>query len=174
MPRFAKANQTIEDLKKKIKDMDDLYHIVYSNAYKKIDDDLSKVDVEFENVDYINEFETPGTEPLESFEMIGGIPIAWCAGGGGWQLPLVFCLYISDKGDLRGYIPSKGNAYDHKNKQAYCEDDFDEREYELLYAFNAIELREDVGNRIKIKGSPLYTPLYTEEFRLYTPGSLSC
>ena len=169
MPRYAKENQTINDLKKKIKDMGDLYHVICSNAYKKITYDLSKIGVEFENVDYINEFVTPGTEPLRHFEMVYDYPVAWCSGGADWQLPLVFCLYIDHKGDLRGYIPSKGNAYDHKNKQVY-DNDIDEDEKDTLHVFNAEMLREDVGSRIKIKGNPLYTPLYTEEFRQYTPG----
>lgn len=146
MPRFAKGNLTISDLKKKIKSFNggngNPYVLIEESS--KILKDLTKIDVDFENVDYIGRFRMPGTKDLNKFEMLNGIPIAWCAAGGDWQLPLVFVLYIGDKGELRAYIPSKGNAFDHKNKCAYEQDG-------PFYKFNADELRADVTNRIQIK-----------------------
>lgn len=152
MSRFAKANMTINDLKKKINSFGEIYDIVYEN--NKIGEDLSKIDVDFENTDYIGEFDMPGTENLSKFEMLGNFPVAWCACGGDWQMPLVFVLYIGETGKLRAYIPKHGNAYDHKNKRAYEYEDFEEDENEdnnVKYVFNVDELREDVKNRIKIK-----------------------
>lgn len=154
MPRCAKSNQTIDDLKSKIESAGDLYEILYSGkGIKQVRDDLAKINVDFENVDYIGEYEMPGTEDLEAFEMIGDIPIAWCACGGDWEMPLVFCLYIDDSGSLRGYIPSDGNAYNHKEKCAFGseeeeDEDFDE---ENDYVFDAEKLRADVKNRIQLK-----------------------
>ena len=148
MPRFAKGNLTISDLKKKIESFNDNdgdpYMVVEESM--RVQQDLAKISVDFENVDYIGEFDMPGTENLSKFEMLNGIPIAWCAAGGDYQLPLVFVLYIGDKGELRAYIPSKGNAFDHKNKCAY-----EYEEDESLYKFNADELRADVSARIQIK-----------------------
>lgn len=142
MSRYAKANVTIKDLKEKIKSFGEIYDIVYEN--NKVGTDLSKIDVDFENTNFIDEFDMPGTEYLKRFELLDNFPVAWCACGGDWQLPLVFVLYIGETGKLRAYIPKHGNAYDHKNKRAY------EDEYQK-YVFNANELREDVKNRIKIK-----------------------
>ena len=116
MPRYAKANQTIDDLKALIRNMvergtDDEKLMEYCDreelplwyffngdrdVQKTVRDDLSKIEVDTENVNYIGEYEMPGTEPLEHFEMIGAggtaFPVAWCACGGDWENPLVFVL----------------------------------------------------------------------------------
>jgi len=137
--KYAKANVTIKELEDKITSLGGPYNIVYD--CDKVGKDLSKIDVDFENTGFVDEFDMPGTENLEKFEMLGNFPVAWCACGGDWQLPLVFVLYIGKSGKLHGYIPKKGNAYDHKNKCAY-EDNID-------YVFNADKLRKDVKNKIK-------------------------
>lgn len=146
MPRFAKGNLTISDLKKKIKSFNegegDPYMVIEESL--RVQQDLEKISVDFENTDYIGEFDMPGTEDLKKFEMLNGVPVAWCAAGGDWQLPFVFILYIGAKGEMRGYIPSKGNAFDHVNKCAYEQDG-------SYYKFDANELRTDVKNRIQIK-----------------------
>lgn len=91
MPRYAKANQTIDDLKALIRKMvergtDDEKLMEYCDreelplwyffngdrdVQKIVRDDLSKIEVDTENVNYIGEYEMPGTESLEHFEMIG-------------------------------------------------------------------------------------------------------
>ena len=146
MPRFAKENLTISDLKKKIESFNDgegdPYMIIEESL--RVQQDLAKIAIDSENADYIGEFDMPGTEDLNKFEMLNGIPGAWCALGGDWQLPIVFVLYIGVNGEIRAYIPSKGNAFDHKNKCAYEQDG-------PFYKFNADELRADVTNRIQIK-----------------------
>ena len=69
-------------------------------------------------VEYIDEYSLPGTKDMEAFEVIGegdrAFPVAWCAGGGDWQMPVVFCIYIGADGVLHGYLPDNGNAYDRK------------------------------------------------------------
>lgn len=142
MSRYAKANVIIKDLKNKIKLLGGLYEIVYEN--NKIAEDLSKIAVDFENTGFVHDFDMPGTDELPNFEMLDNFPVAWCACGGDWQLPLVFVLYIGETGKLRAYIPKHGNAYDHKCKCAYEDDNVE-------YVFDANKLREDVKNRIKIK-----------------------
>ena len=69
MSRHAKANVTIKELKEKITSLGGPYNIVYD--CDKVGKDLSKIDVDFENTDYIGEFDMPGTENLEKFEMLG-------------------------------------------------------------------------------------------------------
>ena len=162
MSRYTKANQTIDDLKKKIMsinnngDIDDALYEIYGNyAPKIIYKDLSKINFDMENIEYVGEFSTPGAEDLKPFEMLGEFPVAWVSAGGDWELPLIFVLYIGDKGELRAYIPKDGNAYDHAEKCAYGSeedeefmDNFDE---DKDYVFNSKKLREDVKNRSKIK-----------------------
>ena len=179
MPRYAKANQTIDDLKALIRKMaergaDDEKLMEYydreelplwyffngdRDVQKTVRDDLSKIEVDTENVNYIGEYEMPGTEPLEHFEMIGAggtaFPVAWCACGGDWENPCVFVLYIGKKGELRAYIPKDGNVYNKKEKAAYGNNDddpsWDDDPDNPLLQFDADKLRADVGRRIEVK-----------------------
>ena len=176
MSRYAKANQTIDDLKACIRKAAERgadggkltkycggeEHPLWDffkgdwNVQKTVRDDLAKVEVDFENVDQIGEFEMPGTESLEPYEMIGSgpaaFPVMWCAAGGDWELPLVFVLYIGQKGELRGYIPKDGNAYNFKEKAAYGNNDSDPEfdDDDPRYKFDAAKLREAVAKRIVV------------------------
>lgn len=150
MQRRAKRCLTIEDLKKRIQTRGGLYNtVVYS---EKVLDDLSKVDVDCENCEYIGECRLPGIEGMEQFEVLNSgdeaFPIVWCACGGDWELPLAFVLYIDDKDRIRGYIPSDGNAYDHIRNCAYTNEDEGAGEPDF-YAFNPERMREDVMRRIR-------------------------
>lgn len=160
MSRYAKANQTIEDLSSKIEDAGGVYEIVYSG---KVYDDLHKISVDFENVESFDSEDAythlPGLEAMEGYEMIGegdsAFPVLWCAGGGDWEYPLVFVLYIGQKGELRGYIPEDGNVYNHKEKAAYGNNDddpsFEEDPDDPLLCFDETKMRADVSNRIVVK-----------------------
>jgi hypothetical protein len=179
MPRYAKANQTIDDLKALIRKMaergadggkltkycDGEEHPLWDffngdwAVQNTVRDDLSKIEVDTENVDYIGEYEMPGTESLEHFEMIGtggtAFPVAWCACGGDWENPLAFVLYIGQKGELRAYIPKDGNVYNKKEKAAYGNNDddpsWDDDPDNPLLQFDADKLRTDVAGRIIVK-----------------------
>jgi hypothetical protein len=163
MSRYAKANQTINDLIDKIEASDGIYNIVYES--NKVYTDLSKINVDFENVESFDSEDAythlPGLESLYGYEMIGdgdsAFPILWCAGGGDWELPLVFVIYIGQKGELRGYIPEDGNAYNHEKKAAYGNNDgdpeYDEENPDPRYVFDVKKMRADVANRIVVKGS---------------------
>jgi hypothetical protein len=163
MSRYAKANQTINDLIDKIEAADGIYNIVYES--NKVYTDLHKIDVDFENVESFDSEDAythlPGLESLYGYEMIGdgdsAFPILWCAGGGDWELPLVFVIYIGQKGELRGYIPEDGNAYNHEKKAAYGNNDgdpgYDEENPDPRYVFDVKKMRADVANRIVVKGS---------------------
>ena len=178
MSRYAKANQTIDDLKAlirktAIRGSDDgnlttycddeehpLWDLFGGSASATIYKDLSKIEVDTENVDYIGEYEMPGTESLEPFEMItdgsgNAFPVAWCACGGDWENPLVFVLYIGQKGELRAYIPKDGNVYNKKTKAAYGNGDddpcWDDDPDNPLLQFDANKLKADVAGRIEVK-----------------------
>ena len=158
MSRYAKASQTIEDLKDKIEGFGGIREVIYSNG--KVIDDLSKIYVDFENVEPFGTEDSydhlSGLECMEGYEMVGdgesAFPILWCCGGGDWEFPLVFVLYIGQKGELRGYIPKDGNVYNHKEKAAYGNNDGDPSWYDdpddPLFQFDADKLRADVAHRI--------------------------
>lgn len=161
MSRYAKANQTIEDLKSKVEDAGGVYEIVYSECVGKVCKDLAKINVDFENVESFDSEDAythlPGLEYMDGYEMIGegdsAFPVLWCAGGGDWELPLVFVIYIGQKGELRGYIPEDGNAYNHEEKAAYGNNEGDP-EYDTddpRYVFDETKMRADVSNRIVVQ-----------------------
>ena len=161
MSRYAKANQTIEDLSSKIEDAGGVYELVYSGGVGKVCKDLAKINVDFENVESFDSEDAynhlPGLEYMEGYEMIGegdsAFPVLWCAGGGDWELPLVFVIYIGQKGELRGYIPEDGNAYNHEEKAAYGNNDGDPSfgDDDPRYVFDEQKMREDVSNRIVVQ-----------------------
>lgn len=180
MSRYAKANQTIDDLKALIRKTalagrDDgklteycdgeehpLWDFFRDGRQGAVWSDMSKINVDTENVDYVGEYDMPGTESLDSFEMIGAgsgaFPVAWCACGGDWELPLAFVLYIGKKGELRAYIPEDGNAYNHEEKCAYgsesnsWDEDFEPMEPgDPRYVFDTGRLRAAVAGRIMVK-----------------------
>ena len=175
MTRYAKSNQTIDDLMALVEKSGDpeygasVYGILNGSggaAADKVREDLSKVNVDFENVE---EFGTEdgynhlsGLEDLGGYEMIGSgpsaFPVLWCAGGGDWELPLVFILYIGQKGELRAYIPENGNAYNHEEKCAYgSEPNSWDDDYERMdpddprYVFDVAAMRADIIGRIVVK-----------------------
>ena len=173
MPRYAKADQTIDDLKELIEKSIDpdygedsgVYGILNgegSTAQDRVLRDLSKIEVSFENAESFDSEEAyrhlPGLEYLEGYEMLGSgdssFPVLWCAGGGDWEYPIVFVLYMGQKGELRAYIPKDGNAYNHKEKSAYGNNDddpgFDDEDNPDL-EFDVDKMRADVSNRIRVK-----------------------
>lgn len=174
MPRYAKADQTIEDLKELIEKSIDpdygevpgVYGIINgegSPAQNKVLGDLSKIDVSFENVEGFDSEDAytnlPGLECLDGYEMLGtgdsAFPVLWCAGGGDWEYPLVFVLYMGQKGELRAYIPEDGNVYNHKEKSAYGNNegdpDFNDDEDNPDLEFDVDKMRKDVEDRIQVK-----------------------
>ena len=160
MSRYAKAHQAIEDLEAKIEDAGGLYEAIYSD---KVCKDLHQINVEFENVESFDSEAAytylPGLEAMKGYEMIGegdsAFPVLWCCGGGDWEYPLVFVLYIGQKGELRGYIPEDGNVYNHVEKSAYGNND-DDPSYEdnpddPLLCFDETKMRADVSNGIVVQ-----------------------
>lgn len=177
MSRYAKPNQTIDDLKALVAkvcgpdyDVPCAYGILNGSdtpAQAKVRSDLSKINVDFENVEEFgteDSYNLPGLEDIDGYEMIGSgpsaFPVLWCAGGGDWELPLVFVLYIGQKGELRGYIPEDGNAYNHKEKCAYgSEPNSWDEDYERMdpddprYVFDVAAMLADITGRIVVKSN---------------------
>ena len=156
MARYAKANQHVEDLRSAIEDVGDLYDVVELPKVKK---DLSKIDVDFENVMSIEEWAEETSQSQRIFheiEMLMDVngkqfPVAWCLCGGDWQLPLLFVVYLDQTNHLRGYIPSDGNPYDHEHKRAWEGDDEGAEEEWENWPNNIQQLTNDVANRILVK-----------------------
>lgn len=107
MGRYAKGNQTIEDLKKMIEDNGGLKEIVYNDKLK-VYKDLLKIDMGVDVVDFI-----PESAIGNHFQMVNGdggdYPIAWCYANAEGEQPIMFVLYIGQEGKLRAYIPDSGN-----------------------------------------------------------------
>ena len=162
MARYAKANQTTDNLKAAIETVGSLHDVVELPKVKK---DLSKIDVDFENVMSISEWgkeggDGPDNSPTEKvfdeIEMLTDVegkqfPVEWCLCGGDWQLPVLFVVYLDHENHLRAYIPSDGNTYDRKTKAAYEGDD--ENGIKVWHGWwkNAEALSKDVANRIQVK-----------------------
>ncbi len=158
MPRYAKASVTLDDLQNKILSINNntdlsraLYDIYGNYAPSIVYKDLSKINFDMENIELVEEFSTPGAEDLEPFEMLGEFPVAWVSAGGDWEAPLIFGLYIGDKGELRAYIPKNGNAYNHREKCAYGSEEDAVEFNEEDYVFDSAALRADVMKRIQVK-----------------------
>lgn len=122
-----------------------LYDLIHSGEFSI---EKNGIDVDFENVDFIGKYSVPGSENLKLIEMIGDTPVAWCACGGDWEMPLVFCIYMNSNGKLAGYIPKEGNAYNKKHMCAFGSEPYgeelDEDEAEKLHKVEVNELRKDV------------------------------
>lgn len=123
----------------------DLIEKMYNSEFSI---EMNGINVDFENVAFNVEYDIPGSENLKLIEMIGDTPVAWCACGGDWELPLVFCIYINSDGKLAGYIPKEGNLYHKDCMCAYGSEPreklLDEKEAEQLHKVNVYELRKDV------------------------------
>ena len=107
MSRYAKPNQSIEDLKSMIEREGGLSEIIYNDKLK-VHKDLLKIDMDFDEIGFIPEHAIG-----EQFKMVSGVggdyPIAWCYANATGEQPLMFVLYIGQEGKLRAYIPDSGN-----------------------------------------------------------------
>lgn len=80
--------------------------------------DLSKVIFSTENISFMGEFDVKGFNGI-GFVQMGDLTFLMVEAGGDWETPILFCLYIDNKGKVRGYIPENGNTYNKKWKTAY-------------------------------------------------------
>jgi hypothetical protein len=112
---------SLEVLKQK---MEDAGGFVPYELPAKVNDDLKKVNFDFENW----EDSPPGY--CDCAGIMGfctapnGLPFLGVTAGGDWEYPLFFIIYWDGK-KLRGYIPTDGNMWNTDSKEAYgnSEDD---------------------------------------------------
>ena len=160
MSRYAKPNQTIEDLQNAIKDNGGVYEVAYSEAVSK---NLSRVNFDLENLERFGTEDSynhlPGLADLVGYEMLGDMendlafPVLWVAAGGDWELPLVFILFIGEDDELHAYIPEDGNCYNKKAKAAYGNNEGDPvyGDNDPRYVFDVAKMKADIENQIIVK-----------------------
>ena len=119
MPRYSKRN-TIEELKAELierymfdEDVD------YDDLMYDIDDDL-KVKFDFENMSIpIDDTNNYRIWAEDTFYQLGNYAVLLCGGGGDWESPVKFCIYIDNKNKVRCYIPTRGNPFNKHTMTAY-------------------------------------------------------
>ena len=119
---------------------DGMWGLVEHN--KAVSQDISKIDFNLENFGCDREDNFCQVE-LGFITLYNGFTFLGCNGGGDWEVPVYFIIYHDGK-KLRGYIPSKGNSYNKRTKQA--------REGEWDGECDELELFQDIENRIKYTG----------------------
>jgi len=143
--RYTKPNQTIYTLRRLVEDYNGLYDLV--NANNNLIGLISKIQ-SHGAIDYASRYYLPGG-PLDDYDILNDstgriFPIVWCVAEGAYRLPIIFILYIDENGILQAYIPSKGNAYDHKLNIAY------DRADRNKWKFNEYDLVDDIQNEISV------------------------
>ena len=131
-----------------------------------ISKDLSKINFDGENILGWSKSELNDHEELGLHTLSNGLTFYGFEIGGDWEFPVYVIIYFDGK-ELRGYIPTKGNVFDKKYKQAYGNSEnirnISEEERNRLIdieediissdgEFNFSELKKDIENRIKFKG----------------------
>lgn len=88
----------------------------------------SKINFDFENV--LLGWYSDGTyDPIRSSSIekivIDGKEVPFIKGhaGGDWECPVAFIIYLSNKGELRMYVPRKGNVFNKDTKEAFGNDE---------------------------------------------------
>lgn len=107
--------------------------------------DLRKVSFDCENFQCIERdddvcgYKLGGIQTLENgFHFLG------CAAGGDWEYPVFFIIYWD--GDMfRGYVPSKGNVWDKKQKEAFHYEENEDLEP------NIEDIKKDIMKRIVLR-----------------------
>jgi hypothetical protein len=87
-------------------------YIIYKLVDGKLEEDLKKVDFDFENTDTSDD-DGVGFQSIDNFYYFG------VTAGGDWEFPVYFILYFDENFDLRAYIPEKGNCYNIKLQSAF-------------------------------------------------------
>lgn len=134
MPRYAKKNtidKLCEEIVNKAKNFGKRYD---PKGYYETDQLISdmiingippkdkKIVFDFENLIYPiaeNNISTNKDNTIVSFYQLGEFAIMLCLGGGDWEIPVYFAIYIDDNNKLRMYVPTKGNSFNPYTKTAY-------------------------------------------------------
>lgn len=134
---------TFEELRECLKDFspyDD--YTEHGISYELINNDIRKVDFDFENFSITNfPIDNHHKKHDEGYYHIGDLTFALFMAGGDWQVPVFFIAYLDHMGRVRGYVPSGGNTWNLKTKEAHTEE---ERELDKILFI------EDILNRIEV------------------------
>lgn len=76
---------------------------------------LSRVIFDTENRTFTEDF----AGIMTGFRAIGDTVVLFGSGGGDWEGPISFCLYVGVDGKVHGYVPEHGNTYDKTYNTAY-------------------------------------------------------
>ena len=92
----------------------------------------SRINFDFENVLLgwnHSTYDPIRSSSIETITVDGKeIPFIKGSAGGDWECPLAFIIYLSNKGELRMYVPRKGNVFNRDTKEAFGNDgDADEK-----------------------------------------------
>jgi hypothetical protein len=115
-----------------------------------IDNDLTKIEFDFENCCIGENNENYEGYPCGYKVLPSGIPVLLVNAGGDWEFPICFALYFDGK-SIRGYIPTEGNVFDKKNKSAYGNHDDCPEDEELLKLIDSVSIINDINTRIQTK-----------------------
>jgi hypothetical protein len=91
-----------------------------ANLISSLGNDI-KVKFDTENFE-LNESNNQSNN-LIGFREIEGFTFWGITSGGDWEEPVYFLLYISEKGKLRGYVPTDGNPWNRTTKRAFGNDE---------------------------------------------------
>lgn len=155
---MAKENDYVEDygpIDETNPDLERLVMMLLSEELlPAVETDWNKVDFSWENLS-VN-----GVKTTQD-----GIPFIDMLVGGDWETPLMAIIYHDGK-KFRGYIPKKGNAYNHKAKSAFGNNDNDAAEAKKQFGPQAagdddyIDVSPDatmtlaeIENRLEAKGT---------------------
>ena len=88
----------------------------------------SKIDFDFENVllgwNHAAYGPFCSSSVIETLLVDGkDIPFIKGCAGGDWENPVAFIIYLSNKGELRMYVPRKGNVFNRDTREAFGNDD---------------------------------------------------
>ena len=147
MSRYAKPGQTIEVLKRMIEGNGGVKETIY-NAKLKVHKDLLKVDMGHDSAGLIAELKLWSVKEIPDYEMLGSgngqFPVAWCYSHAEGEWAVAFVLYIGQEGELRAYIPLRGNNV--------CGHETISKDAEPSSKLDYGKMKESVANRILVKG----------------------
>ena len=182
MPRYY-ASISKEELQEKIesllqKEEDGYYELgQYRTLTPTVEKDFNKIKVDTENVILKNDI--PQHDPIieiMGYAQLGDLTFFGFYCGGDWENPVYHIIYWDGK-KLRGYIPTDGNPFNRKTKQAYGnvspeydwkaklpspnspipilnQKEVDEEESHRDDEFDPELIKQDILNRIQKKDQP--------------------
>ena len=145
MPRYF-VPITVEELTAKINAAynDDTYTSIF-DITPQVKKDLSKVQFDLENITMVDGF---GYSLTGYHTLPNGMTFLGVAAGGDWEVPVFAILYFDGK-KLRGYIPTKGNAWNRITKRAFGNANFDIIPNEDYIALEKLGLFGDLSDEEK-------------------------